>query len=113
MKKPIIIRAEKLKEKDYGATKVVNILKNKIFSLAKVRKVSDDVKLGFDTESNVAYYVLEGEGECVINEEKYNIKKGDCIFYPKGTKYKHLKGLTLLAIAFPPFDREKRVYVEL
>ena len=39
MKKPIIIRAEKLKEKDYVATKVTNILKNKIFSLANVRKI--------------------------------------------------------------------------
>ena len=82
------------------------------FSIAKVRKVSDDIKLGYDTESNVVYYVLEGEGDCVIENTKYHINKGDLIFYPKGTKYKHLEGLTLLAIASPPFDRNKRKYVE-
>jgi len=112
MAEPIIIRSNELKENDYGATKTTDILATKIFNLAKVRKVSDDVKLGYDTESDVAYYVLEGEGDCVINGKKYQLKKGDCVFYPKGTKYKHLKGLTLLAIASPPFDRKKRVYVE-
>ncbi len=110
MRKPIIIRSNELKENNYGATKTTDILKTKIFSLAKVRKISDDVKLGSDTESDVAYYVLDEEGDCVIDGKKYRLNKGDCVFYPKGTKYKHLKGLTLLAIASPPFDRKKRVY---
>lgn len=112
---PKIIRSNELKENDYGATKVTDILNIKEFlkfSIAKVRKVGDDIKLGFDKKSDVAYYVLEGEGDCVINNKKYHVKKGDCLFYPKGTKYKHLKGLTILAIASPPFDRKKRVYVE-
>ena len=112
MKDPIIIRSNELEEKDYGATKATDILETKVLNIAKIRKLGDDVKLGFDEESDVAYYVLEGEGECVINGKKYHLKKGDCVFYPKGTKYKHLKGLTLLAIAAPPFDRKKRVYVE-
>jgi len=112
---PKIIRSSELKENDCGATKVTDILNAKEFpkfSIAKVRKVGNDIKLGFDTESDVAYYVLEGEGDCIINGKKYHLKKGDCVVYPKGTKYKHLKGLTLLAIASPPFDRKKRVYVE-
>jgi mannose-6-phosphate isomerase-like protein (cupin superfamily) len=108
-----IIRGNKLKEKDYGDTKVTNILDiNKKLSIAKIRKTGNDIKLGYDTESDVAYYVLEGKGGCVVNGKKYALKKGDCVFYPKGTKYKHLKGLKLLAIAIPPFDRKKRKYVE-
>jgi mannose-6-phosphate isomerase-like protein (cupin superfamily) len=111
MKKPIIIHLKGLNEKNYGATKVTNILKTTKLSLAKVRKVGNDVKLGYDKESDVVYYVLDGEGDCVINRKKYHLKKGDCVFYPKRTNYKHLKGLTLLAIASPPFDRKKRVYL--
>jgi len=109
-----IIRSKDLKENNYGDTKVINIINEKgiEFSIAKIKKVGDDIKTGYDKESNVAYYVLEGEGYAVINGKKYKIKKGDCVFYAKGTKYKHLKGLTLLAIAYPPFDRKKRVYVE-
>lgn len=113
--KPKIIRGNKLKENDYGSTKVTNILNTKTFpnfSIAKVRKVGNDIKTGFDSESDVAYYVLEGKGECVINGKKHFLKKGDCVFYTCGTKYKHSSGLTLLAISSPPYDRKKRVYVE-
>ena len=112
MNKPHLIRSKDLKEKDYGATKTTDILQTDILNIAKVRKVRDDIKLGYDTESDVIYYVLEGEGDCVIDGKEYHLQKGDRVFYPKGTKYKHLKGLTLLAIATPPFDRKKRVYVE-
>ena len=107
-----IIRGNKLKENDYGHTKVTTVLETKNFNVAKVRKVGNDIKTGFDTESDVAYYVLDGRGQCVINGKKHPLKKGDCVFYTHGTKYKHLKGLTLLAISSPPFDRKKRVYVE-
>jgi len=109
-----IIKSKDLKETGYGDTKVTDIINEKgiNFSLAKVRKIGNDIKLGFDTESDTAYYVLEGEGVAVINGKKYKIKKGDCIFYPKGTKYKHLKGLILLAISYPRFNRKKRVYSE-
>ncbi len=112
MEDPIIIRSNELKENDYGATKVTDIFRNDLFSIAKVRKVGDDVKSGYDMESNVAYYVLEGTGECVINGKTYALQKGDLIYYKKGIVYKHLKGLVLLAIATPPFDRKKRVYTE-
>ena len=112
--KPFIIKSSKLKEKDYGATKTTDILniKGVGFNIAKVRKVGNDIRAGYDKESNVAYYILDGEGDCVINNKKFHIKKGDCVFYPKGTRYKHLKGLTLLAISSPPFDRKKRIYIE-
>jgi len=106
-----VIQSKDLKEMNYGHTKVTTVLKTKAFSIAKVRKVGDEIKSGYDKESNTAYYVLDGKGSCVINGKKYHLKKGDCVFYTKGTKYKHLKGLTLLAISFPPFDRGKRVYV--
>ena len=112
--KPKIIRSEELEEKNHGATKII-IINNEewpFFSVAKVRKTGDDSTLGYDTESNTIYYVLDGEGDCVINGNKYHLKKGDCVVYPQGTKYKHLKGLTLLAISSPLFDKAKRVYVE-
>ena len=107
-----IIRGENLIENNHGDTRITPIFECENFNIAKVRKIGDDIKLGYDTKSDVAYYVLEGKGKCVIDGEEYQIKKGDLVFYPKGTPYKHLKGLTLLAIANPPFDRKKRVYVE-
>ena len=113
--KSLIIRGKDLKENDYGHTKVTDILNSPDFpkfSIAKVKKVGDDITLGFDTESDVAYYVLGGKGNCVVDGETHYIEKGDLVFLPKGTKYKNLKGLTLLAIASPRFERSKRVYLE-
>ena len=113
-KVPKIIKLENLKEENYGDTRVTNILNSKDwpFSIAKVKKIGNDIKTGYDNESDVVYYVLEGKGACILEGKKYNIKKGDCVVSPKRTKYKNLKGLTLLAIAYPRFDRKKRVYVE-
>ncbi len=110
-----IIKSNELKEKNYGDTRVTDILNTKEFSkfsIAKVRKIGDDIKLGYDSESDVVYYVLEGKGKCVINGKEYFLKKGDAVFLPKGTKYKNLKGLTLLAIASPRFNRNKRKYLD-
>lgn len=59
--KPKIIRADKSKENDYGDTKVTDILNSEDFlqfSIAKVRKVGDDIKLGLDQDSYTAYYTL-------------------------------------------------------
>jgi mannose-6-phosphate isomerase-like protein (cupin superfamily) len=81
------------------------------FSVAKVRKVGDDIKTGYDP-TDVVYYVLEGESISVLNGREYKVKKGDLIISPASTKYKNLKGLTLLAISSPRFDVKKRVYVE-
>jgi len=80
--------------------------------LALVKKVGDDIKLGYDTESDVIYYVLSGKGKCIIRNKAHIIKKGDAVFVPKGTPYKNLKGLTLLAFSSPRFDRSKRRYLE-
>ena len=107
-----IIRSEDLIGNDYGDTRVTDIFGCEAFNEAKVRKIGDDVKSGYDSESDVAFYVLEWEGKCVVDGEEYFLKKGDLVFYPKWTTYKHLEGLTLLAIANPPFDWKKRVYIE-
>lgn len=115
MEAKIIKEEEDLVENDYGATKTTDVLDSEewpYFNVAKVRKVGDDIHTGYDTESNVVYYVLEGEGTSILNGKEYHVKKGDCIVSPKGTKYKNLKGLILLAISSPRFDRAKRVYID-
>lgn len=107
---PTIIKASELKENDYGATIVTEILKTKEFDIVKAVKAKDDVKTGYNTKSDIVYYVLDGEGDITVNSKKHHVKKGDCLFYPKGTKYKHSKGLILLAFSIPPFDRKNNFY---
>ncbi len=112
--KPKIIRARNLKEKDFGSKKIIDLLDTKDYpklSINIVKHVEDSPRAGVDTESDVAYYVLEGSGKITIEDEEHLLKKGDLAFIPSGTKYKKTKGLTLLAIASPRFDRNKRRYI--
>ena len=53
---PNIIRAENLKENDFGDTKVMDIFNFSKFNIAKVRKIGNDVKLGYDKK--VMYYTM-------------------------------------------------------
>ncbi len=110
--KPKIIRAENVEEKIFPNKKVRDIINEEgwPFSLAIVKKIGDDQKVGFDSESNLVYYVLEGETKNFIDGKEHIIKKGDFIILPKGTKYKNLGGVTLLAISCPRFEGSKRVY---
>jgi len=109
-----IIKKKSLKEKTYGDIKVTDIINERAikFSLAKVEKVGDDKDAGFDLKSDISYYILDGEGKAIVNGKEYELKKGDCVFYPKGTKYKHSKGMAFLAISCPKFDAKNRVYVK-
>lgn len=107
-----IIRGEELIENNYWDTRVTDVFESSEFKVAKVRKIWDDIKTWYDTESDVAYYVIDWEWKCVIDWEEFFLKKWDMVYYPRWTTYKHLAWLTLLAISNPPFDRAKRVYTE-
>ncbi|MBD3253394.1 cupin domain-containing protein [Candidatus Pacearchaeota archaeon] len=113
--KPRIIKSKDLKENNFGHIKVTDIINTKNYpeiSIAKVKLTGNEAKLGYDTKSDVLYYVVEGKGKCIINKKEHLIKKGDLVFIPKNTKYRNTKGLTLLAISSPRFNRKHRKYTE-
>jgi mannose-6-phosphate isomerase-like protein (cupin superfamily) len=112
--KPRIIHPEELEKKDFGPIIVSDFLNDpnyEKFSIAKVI-IKGKQKKGYDSKSDIAYYVLDGEGKFVLGDKENSVKKGDLIFIPSGTPYKDDGNLTLLAISSPRFDRSKRVYVE-
>ena len=106
-----IIKARDVPEKVFPNKKVKDILNEEDwpFSMAIVKKIGDDQKIGLDP-TNLVYFVLEGKSTSFLNGKKYKIEKGDIIISPKGTKYKNLGGVTFLAISCPRFNRSKRVY---
>ena len=61
-------------------------------------------------------YVLEGEGEMLVGEKMFKIKKGDIIFVPKNTihalKVTSSTPVKVLSIQAPLFDSKDRVFVE-
>ncbi len=109
-----VFHLKNLKKQDYGRIKVVDLLATKEYpklSVAWVKRIEDG-KMGYDTKSDTAYYVLEGNGISTINGKRHRISKGDLVFIPKGTKYKNSKGLTFLAISYPRFNMKYQISVE-
>jgi mannose-6-phosphate isomerase-like protein (cupin superfamily) len=107
--KPKHIKSEDIEENDLGVIKVQNLFNNldyEKFSVAKV-KIIGEQKFGSDPNSDLAYFVLEGEGKFFIEDKEFSVKKGDLIFIPKNTKYKDSGQLTLLAVSSPRFNRDK------
>jgi len=112
--KPKVIRSNSIKELDFGPIAVKEYFDSETytkFSVAKVR-IKGDQKFGKDTQSDMAYYVLDGSGKFYIGDEVFEVSKGDLVFIPKNVYYKDEGNLTLLALAVPRFDRNKRVRLE-
>lgn len=108
------IKSAEIKENDFGAIKVKNLLADpdyEKFSVAVVKLVGEQ-KFGLNKVSDTAYYVLDGEGKFFIEDKEFSVKKGDLIFIPKNTKYKDSGKLTLLATSCPRFEEDKHIRFE-
>lgn len=61
-------------------------------------------------------YILEGEGEMVLGEKTFKVKKGDIIFILKNTahalKVTSSTPMKVLSIQAPMFDGKDRMFVE-
>ncbi len=109
-----IIRAGDGEMQDFGNMKLKNMLDDPSlpYSINWVERISNEVREGYETERDVAYYVLKGSGEALVDGKKVQLSAGDLIYFPRNTHWKFLEGLTLLAISSPPYDRTKRIYTE-
>lgn len=105
-----IIKQKDIEKNNFGSIVVQDLFAKEDydkFSVAKVEIIGEQ-KFGLDTESDLAYYILEGKGRFYIENEVFEVEKGDLVFIPKNTKYKDEGNLILLAVAVPKFDRSKR-----
>lgn len=61
-------------------------------------------------------YVLEGEGEMILGDKKFGVKKGDMVFIPKNTvhalKVTSAGPMKVLSVQAPHFDGKDRVFTD-
>ena len=109
-----IIKASDGEIQDLGNMKLKNMLNDRDwpFSINWIQRTSNETKVGYEDEQTVAYYVLDGNGEVLIDGESFQVSKGDIVAFPRGVRWKFMQGLTLLAVSNPPYDRQKRKYTE-
>jgi len=67
-------------------------------------------------KSDRVYYVIEGEGRFIINNEEFPVQKNDVLIVPKNTPYdyyaKKRTTLRLFLVHLPAFDPEAEVKLE-
>lgn len=95
---------------------LLNPLKEDIsirYSLAHARLKPGQVSLAHRLKSSEVYYILEGQGEMYIDDEKENVSKGQAIYIPpngvqriKNTGTVDLTFLCIVDPAWKPEDEE-------
>lgn len=63
-------------------------------------------------ESEFNYYIIDGQGYFIINDEKQPVKTGDMIVLPPGTKYSFGGRLKMLLINTPRWSKEQEIIIQ-
>ena len=58
-------------------------------------------KLHYHEQTDEIYYVIEGEGTMVLDDEEIELRKGVVVYVPRGVKHKAIGRLTVLTVCIP------------
>src|SRR4051794_13964323 len=58
----------------------------------------DHAKLHYHASTDEIYYVIDGEGTMVLDDEVIELHKGVVVYVPRGVKHKAVGRLTVLAV---------------
>jgi len=101
-----VIENKKIKEFSFGPIKVKELLNDQAFENFSLAKITLDGAndLAFNKKSDLIYYILDGDGEFIIENQVFKVTAGDVVFIPKNTKCQDKGKMTLLAFSNPRFD---------
>lgn len=60
-----------------------------------------DAKLHYHKRTDEFYYVIDGEGTLVVDDEEIELHKGVVVYIPRGVKHKAKGRLTVLTLCVP------------
>jgi mannose-6-phosphate isomerase-like protein (cupin superfamily) len=60
-----------------------------------------DAKLHYHQRTDEFYYVIDGEGTLVVDDEEIELHKGVVVYIPRGVKHKAKGRLTVLTVCVP------------
>lgn len=106
----MIIKNQKTIQKKVGPMIISEYKINSNFSAALVEINGDHGKLKCIGEDRI-YFILDGEGLFIINDEENNVSQNDLIFVPKNTPYNIIGKLKYLLICSPEFNPKDDVFL--
>lgn len=70
---------------------------------AEVHQVDiDHAKLHFHAQTDEIYYVIEGTGSMLLNDEEIAVRPGVVVYVPRGVRHKAIGTLKVLLVCIPP-----------
>lgn len=61
----------------------------------------EDAKLHYHAKTDEFYYVIDGQGMMVLDDETIELHRGVVVYVPRGVKHKAIGKLTVLTICIP------------
>ena len=78
------------------------LIEEKDQAAAEVHHVEiDHAKLHYHAKTDEFYYIIEGEGTMLLDDERVPVHKGMVVYVPRGVKHKAVGKLTVLTICIP------------
>jgi len=79
------------------------LIEEKDGAAAEIHHVEiDDAKLHYHQRTDEFYYVIDGQGTMVLDDDELELHKGVVVYVPRGTKHKAVGKLTILTVCIPP-----------
>jgi mannose-6-phosphate isomerase-like protein (cupin superfamily) len=79
------------------------LVEEKDGAAAEVHHVQiDDAKLHYHERTDEFYYVIDGQGTMVLDEETIPLHQGVVVYIPRGVKHKAVGKMTILTVCIPP-----------
>jgi mannose-6-phosphate isomerase-like protein (cupin superfamily) len=60
-----------------------------------------DAKLHYHEKTDEFYYVIDGHGEMILDDEKIELHRGVVVYVPRGVKHQAVGDLTVLTVCIP------------
>lgn len=60
-----------------------------------------DAKLHYHERTDEFYYVIDGQGTMILDNEQIELHRGVVVYVPRGVKHKAIGNLTVLTVCIP------------
>ena len=60
-----------------------------------------DARLHYHEKTDEVYYIIDGEGTMVLDDEEIAVRKGVVVYVPRGVRHKAVGDLTVLTVCIP------------
>ncbi len=69
---------------------------------AEVHQVKiQDAKLHYHARTDEVYYIIDGQGTMILDDEEIELHRGVVVYIPRGVKHKAMGDLTVLTVCIP------------